>query len=171
MFRSQNKLPQKVCFGELFRTAKHELRFGLILFEITLYQLVLRSRLKYIGAFILHFWPNLVSVSSKRIAKRMLLAQIKANYSSGADSSSDDENADKEDGDSPKKGKDGAKKQDESGERWFRQGWAISYLISYFFFFSFWLNCSSSQSVSTDRASHFKLYVLTILRVILKPLI
>ncbi|XP_042593765.1 transcriptional regulator ATRX-like isoform X1 [Cyprinus carpio] len=49
-----------------------------------------------------------------RIAKRMLLAQIKANYSSGADSSSDDENADKEDGDSPKKGKDGAKKQDES---------------------------------------------------------
>ncbi len=45
----------------------------------------------------------------------MLLAQIKANYSSGADSSSDDENADKEDGDS-KKGKDGAKKQDESGE-------------------------------------------------------
>ncbi|XP_016297515.1 transcriptional regulator ATRX-like [Sinocyclocheilus anshuiensis] len=51
-----------------------------------------------------------------RIAKRMLLAQIKANYSSGADSSSDDENADKEDGDSPKKGKDGAKKQDESEE-------------------------------------------------------
>lgn len=49
-----------------------------------------------------------------RIAKRMLLAQIKANYSSGADSSSDDENADKEDGDSPKKGKGGAKKQDES---------------------------------------------------------
>ncbi len=60
-------------------------------------------------------WPNLVSVSSTRIAKRMLLAQIKANYSSGADSSSDDDNADKEDGDS-KKGKDGAKKQDESGE-------------------------------------------------------
>uniref|UniRef100_A0A9J8BZH5 DNA helicase n=1 Tax=Cyprinus carpio carpio TaxID=630221 RepID=A0A9J8BZH5_CYPCA len=51
-----------------------------------------------------------------RIAKRMLLAQIKANYSSGADSSSDDENADKEDGDSPKKGKNGAKKQDESEE-------------------------------------------------------
>uniref|UniRef100_A0A671LZB1 DNA helicase n=1 Tax=Sinocyclocheilus anshuiensis TaxID=1608454 RepID=A0A671LZB1_9TELE len=51
-----------------------------------------------------------------RIAKRMLLAQIKANYSSGADSSSNDENADKEDGDSPKKGKDGAKKQDESEE-------------------------------------------------------
>ncbi|XP_016110474.1 transcriptional regulator ATRX [Sinocyclocheilus grahami] len=51
-----------------------------------------------------------------RIAKRMLLAQIKANYSSGADSSSDDENADKEDGDSPKKGKDDAKKQDESEE-------------------------------------------------------
>uniref|UniRef100_A0A9J8AAA6 DNA helicase n=1 Tax=Cyprinus carpio carpio TaxID=630221 RepID=A0A9J8AAA6_CYPCA len=51
-----------------------------------------------------------------RIAKRMLLAQIKANYSSGADSSSDDENADKEDGDSPKKGKNGAKKQDESDE-------------------------------------------------------
>ncbi|KAF4105299.1 hypothetical protein G5714_014630 [Onychostoma macrolepis] len=49
-----------------------------------------------------------------RIAKRMLLAQIKANYSSGADSSSDDENADKEDRDSPKKRKDGAKKQDES---------------------------------------------------------
>ncbi len=118
-------------------------------------QLVLRSRLKYIGAFIFDFWPNLVSVSSKRIAKRMLLAQIKANYSSGADSSSDDENADKEDGDSPKKGKDGAKKQDESGERWFRQGWAISYL--FFFFFLFWLNCSRSQSVSTDRASHFKL--------------
>ncbi|KAL1261338.1 hypothetical protein QQF64_006603, partial [Cirrhinus molitorella] len=46
-----------------------------------------------------------------RIAKRMLLAQIKANYSSGADSSSDDENAD---GDSTKKGKDGAKKRDES---------------------------------------------------------
>uniref|UniRef100_A0A8C1JSZ3 DNA helicase n=1 Tax=Cyprinus carpio TaxID=7962 RepID=A0A8C1JSZ3_CYPCA len=75
------------------------------------------------------FWPNRVSVSSKRIAKRMLLAQIKANYSSGADSSSDDENADKEDGDSPKKGKDGAKKQDESGESWFRQVWVISYLI------------------------------------------
>ncbi|XP_050984110.1 transcriptional regulator ATRX [Labeo rohita] len=46
-----------------------------------------------------------------RIAKRMLLAQIKANYSSGADSSSEDENAD---GDSPKKGKNGAKKRDES---------------------------------------------------------
>ncbi|XP_051716757.1 transcriptional regulator ATRX isoform X2 [Ctenopharyngodon idella] len=51
-----------------------------------------------------------------RIAKRMLLAQIKANYSSGADSSSDDENADKEDGDSAKKGKDGAKKQEGSEE-------------------------------------------------------
>lgn len=62
------------------------------------------------------FWPNLVSISSKRIAKRMLLAQIKANYSSGADSSSDDENADKEDGDSTKKGKYGAKKQEGSGE-------------------------------------------------------
>lgn len=49
-----------------------------------------------------------------RIAKRMLLAQIKANYSSGADSSSDDENADKEDGDSTKKEKDNAKKEDES---------------------------------------------------------
>ncbi|XP_073676097.1 transcriptional regulator ATRX isoform X2 [Garra rufa] len=46
-----------------------------------------------------------------RIAKRMLLAQIKANYSSGADSSSDDENAD---GDSTKKGKNGTKKRDES---------------------------------------------------------
>lgn len=46
----------------------------------------------------------------------MLLAQIKANYSSGADSSSDDENADKEDRDSRKKGKDGAKEQEESGE-------------------------------------------------------
>lgn len=49
-----------------------------------------------------------------RIAKRMLLAQIKANYSSGADSSSDDENGDKEDRDSRKKGKDGGKEQEES---------------------------------------------------------
>lgn len=62
------------------------------------------------------FWPNLVSISSQRIAKRMLLAQIKANYSSGADSSSDDENGDKEDRDSRKKGKDGGKEQEESGE-------------------------------------------------------
>lgn len=50
----------------------------------------------------------------------MLLAQIKANYSSGADSSSDDENADKEDGDSAKKGKYGVKKEEGSGE--FRVG-------------------------------------------------
>ncbi|XP_051505384.1 transcriptional regulator ATRX isoform X1 [Myxocyprinus asiaticus] len=49
-----------------------------------------------------------------RIAKRMLLAQIKANYSSGAESSSEDENADKEE--KPKKGKDDSKEQDESEE-------------------------------------------------------
>ncbi|XP_051513971.1 transcriptional regulator ATRX-like isoform X1 [Myxocyprinus asiaticus] len=50
-----------------------------------------------------------------RIAKRMLLAQIKANYSSGAESSSDDENTDKEE-EKPKKGKDDSKEQDGNEE-------------------------------------------------------
>ncbi|XP_071773053.1 transcriptional regulator ATRX isoform X1 [Centroberyx gerrardi] len=50
--------------------------------------------------------------AENRIAKKMLLAQIKSNYSSGAESSSDNEEADKEDKESSKK----AKKEDEEQE-------------------------------------------------------
>ncbi|XP_056138468.1 transcriptional regulator ATRX isoform X2 [Lampris incognitus] len=51
--------------------------------------------------------------AENRIAKKMLLAQIKSNYSSGADSSSDNEDADKEDELSPMKVKDEADKGEE----------------------------------------------------------
>ncbi|TRZ01034.1 hypothetical protein DNTS_034924 [Danionella cerebrum] len=51
-----------------------------------------------------------------RIAKQMLLAQIKANYSSGADSSSDEEKTDNGEGYSSKKGKGGDEEDQESDD-------------------------------------------------------
>lgn len=49
--------------------------------------------------------------SPRRIAKKMLLAQIKSNYSSGAESSSDNEGADKDEKSSKK-----VKKEDDDEE-------------------------------------------------------
>ncbi len=48
---SPRKFALVSCF-ELPQQTQNELRFGLILFEMTSYQFVLRFRLKYIGAFI-----------------------------------------------------------------------------------------------------------------------
>ncbi len=49
---SPRKFALVSCF-ELLKQTQNELRFGLILFEMTSYQFVLRFCLKYIGAFIL----------------------------------------------------------------------------------------------------------------------
>lgn len=57
--------------------------------------------------------PELEEDAENRIAKNMLLAQIKSNYSSGGESSSDDE----EDADSPKKATKKKKKTEEDEEQ------------------------------------------------------